>query len=514
MQEWCTGDRVQVAEYWYVETVAKTITTPSGKTRVVYVDKVHSCLIDGMQILPGTETEWPGSTIPIACVTGRVQIIDGKPRVFSLIRFSRDAQHVVNVSKSRIAETLGLSPISPWIAEAGQIEEFANEWMVAHKRPLAVLRYRGVNVGNEQAPPPQRQVWEPPINALTNFVLQEIQDIKESTSIYDPSLGDKSNETSGIAIRRRQQQSSLTNFHFIDNLARAHRFGGRIIAEVVPVIYDTERQIRIIGEDEQQRIIKVNTLWQDPETGKTHAYNLTTGKYDVTVTTGPGYTTKRQEAFELLTQLSQAYPDLVAVGGDVIFQNSDIPGADALAKRFKKRIPPELLEDDDEQAPQLPPAAKAQMAAMDQAIAQLTEALNLANEDLKGKRMDIESRERIEAEKLELEREKMVMQYNLEQMKLGDANAQFEMKAQLELVKNELAAMRSRELAEVNNEHQAGMAMLQNEHQAGMADLQHQQNIESKGMDQSHQMTMSEMQAQRQAEAAKQQSSAERPEAA
>jgi hypothetical protein len=440
VHQWNFGDRVQIAEYWHVETKRTKLylvtdgnenrvsdTVPKGWTvvqeRMVPRDVVKSCMIDGTQILPGTETTWPGSSIPIVPVLGRAMIVQGKPRLFSLVRHSKDAQKLINVCKSRIAATLSIAPISPWLAEAGQIEEFQEEWQQAHERPLVALRYRGVNVAGTPAPPPHRQVYEAPVNALSNFVLQETQDIKESTSIYDSSLGDESNETSGIAIRRRQQQSGLTNFHFIDNLSRAHRTGGRIIAEIVPVIYDTARQIRIIGEDEQQKIVMVNALWNDPESGKLRHYDLTTGKYDVTVTTGPGYTTRRQESFELLTQFAQAYPDLVALGGDVIFENSDVPGADRLAKRLKKRIPPELLDDDekakDGQKPGEP--SKAEVSQLMQQHELLTQQVQVLSQQVETKQLELESRERIATAQLDVKREEITAKSELEMAKLGSA---------------------------------------------------------------------------------------------
>jgi hypothetical protein len=440
LAQWCFGDRVQIAEYWHIETERRkqylitngsenriSDSVPDGweatAERLVSRDVIKSCMIDGTQILPGTETVWPGSCIPIVAVLGQMKVVQGKPRLFSLIRHSKDAQKLVNVAKSRIAATLGIAPISPWLVEAGQIEDFQDEWKQAHERPLAALRYHGVNIAGTPAPAPHRQVYEPPVAALSGFVLQETQDIKESTSIYDSSLGDRSNETSGVAIRGRQKQSSLTNFHFIDNLARAHRTGGRIIAEVVPVVYDTEREIRIIGEDEQERIVRVNTLWKDPETGKSHTYSLTTGKYDVTVKTGPGYPAKRDEAFELLGQFAQAYPDLMAVAGDIIFENSDIPGADRVAARLKKRIPQELLSDDekakDGQAPGEP--SKAEVSQLMQQHELLTQQVQVLSQQVETKQLELESRERIATAQLDVKREEITAKSELEMAKLGSA---------------------------------------------------------------------------------------------
>jgi hypothetical protein len=79
-----------------------------------------------------------------------------------------------------------------------------------------------------------------------------VDDMKATTGIFDASLGNQANETSGKAILRRKEQSNLTTMHYIDNLARSFKQGGDIIAEIMPKIYDTEREIEILGEDEAE----------------------------------------------------------------------------------------------------------------------------------------------------------------------------------------------------------------------------------------------------------------------
>src|SRR5262249_13710471 len=141
---------------------------------------------------------------------------------------------------------------------------------------------------------------------------------KATTSIFDPSLGVQSNEIAGVAIRQRQSQSSLSNFHFIDNLNRAIRHCGEILVDLIPKIYDMPREVRILGEDRKQQIVRVNQRYVD-EKGRDRCYDLARGKYDVTISVGPQYATQRQEAFSTLTQLAQAYPQLVQIAGDIIF---------------------------------------------------------------------------------------------------------------------------------------------------------------------------------------------------
>jgi hypothetical protein len=222
--------------------------------------------------------------------------------------------------------------------------------------------------------------------------------MKSTTGIYDASLGARSNETSGIAIQRRNVQAQTSNFHFIDNLTRSLRHTGRILVDLIPKIYDTERVARIVGEDGEQRVVKVNTPFED--NGKPVLYALDAGKYDVTVDVGPSFASKRQEAVQAMLEVIRAYPQLAQFASDLLVKNMDFPGADALAERLKKTIPPELL-DDNAKNKEIPPQIPAQMQQMQQMIEGLTGQLNEANEEKKTKLVELESKERIEMAKLE-----------------------------------------------------------------------------------------------------------------
>lgn len=448
---WVTSESVRIAEYWWIDAKPRTLQLlstgevvyrdqyeelPPGiaveKSRQVQVDTVHFAKLNGVEVLPGTETVWAGSVIPIFAVLGRQVITDGRPELFSLVRFMRDPQRLVNFYKSGIAEQIGLASRAPWVGAEGQFEGYEEQWRTANTRNHAYLSYRPVALHGQPVAPPQRQSFEPPIAALSAAAAQEVDDLKAIAGIFDASLGAQGNETSGIAITRRQQQSGLTNLHFIDNLHRAQEEAGKELAAVIPRVYDTERQVRIIGEDEEERVVRVNAQYVD-ERGKEHHYNLSAGKYDVTVSSGPSYTTKRQEAFEMLTKFAQSYPQLLQIGGDIIFRNSDTPGADELAERLKRQLPPELLADDDG-AGAIPPQVQAQLAQLTQMNQQLTQALNEASKTLETRKLDIESRERIEAMRNQA-------QLIMTEAKLGSAEGIAMLRAEIQTIGERLALL-------------------------------------------------------------------------
>lgn len=365
---WIGSDTVRIAEYWWVDE--KRV---KGKRRPQIT--INMCKTNGLEILSGddgetSKTVWPGTICNIVPVLGKQMIIDGKPRLFSVVRPQKAAQQLINYSKSRIAETLSSSPISPFMVAEGQIEGYEEQWASLNTVMRPFLTYKVIDNAGRQVPPPTRQVYEPPIQSLTAFVLQEVDDMKATTGIFDASLGNQANETSGRAILARKDQSNLTTMHYIDNLARSFKQGGDIIAEIVPKIYDTERQIEILGEDEKQKVVTINAAYKD-ESGKQRHYKVADAKMSYVVTMGQAFDSKRMESFDTMQQVLQANPDLIHMIGDIFFRNSDLAGADQIAERFAKSLPPNLQDHDD--AP-VPPKAQAQI----QQLSQHLQAINAA----------------------------------------------------------------------------------------------------------------------------------------
>jgi hypothetical protein len=353
---WIGSESVRIAEYWWVEDGKK-----DGKRRPK--PKVKFCKTNGLEILPDSETDWPGSTIPIIPVLGSQLIMKGKPRLFSVVRPQKGAQQLINYSKSRIAESLSTSPISPFIAAEGQLSGYEAQWKASNTNPTVVLFYKPVDAAGRPAPAPARQTFEPPIQALSAFVMQEVDDMKATTGIYDAALGSPgTNETSGQMVARRQQQSNLTTMHFMDNLERSFKLGGKIMEEVIPQIYDTGREITIVGKDEAEKVVQINKPYTD-DTGKQRHYKMADISLGLIVTLGRSFDSKRMESFDMMQQVIESSPNSFPMIADIFFKNSDMAGADQLAERFQKMLPPQLQPNQDES---IPPHAQAMIAQLQQ----------------------------------------------------------------------------------------------------------------------------------------------------
>jgi FtsZ-binding cell division protein ZapB len=209
-------------------------------------------------------------------------------------------------------------------------------------------------------------------------------DIQGALGMYSASLGQPSNEKSGKAIIARQREGDTGTFHYHDNLARAIRHLGRILVDMIPKVYDSNRTVRIIGQDGETQNVKLNPQMQQAsyKAGGSSIYNLNIGIYDVAVSTGPSYTTKRQEAAEGMAQLFQGQPQLMSVIGDLFFRNLDWPGSEDIADRMKLMLPPQIAQaeqKDGEQSPEV----QAVMAQAEQAIQQKDQSLQQAVEYIK-----------------------------------------------------------------------------------------------------------------------------------
>jgi Phage P22-like portal protein len=390
---WEEVDIVQLTSGKVLEkSLLEKITLPDGvrvvKERRASVPRIKWAKINGVEVLERTDI--PGMWIPIIPVVGEEDFVDGKKVTSGVIRYAKDAQRMFNYMKTAEAEMIGLAPKAPFIVMEGQLEGYEKQWDSANTKNWGYLQYKPKSVAGQPAPPPQRTAWEPPVQAITQSIVQSIDDLKATTGIYDDALGKQSNAESGKAIERRTSQSQVSNFHYLDNLSRSLRHAGRIIVNWIPKIYDTPQTVRIIGDDGEVDFAQINQIFH--ENGEEKSHFLDHGTYDVTVDTGPSYQTKRQEAVASMLELTKIYPQAMQIIGDLLVSNMDWQQARECAARIKKTIPPNILDDGKED---IPPQAKAQMSQMNQMVQTLGKHLEEAYKIINTKQVETTSKERI-----------------------------------------------------------------------------------------------------------------------
>lgn len=407
---WVTEDKIRVAEYYVVEREKyKTIYRLSdGSVSEIKPDEDSGLTVDDYRVIYKKVIKWykitastilergvfPGQWLPIIPVVGDEITYEGKRRFVSLTRNARDPQKMLNFWRSAEAERIALAPKAKWVMYEGQDEGYEFEWSNSHKSNKPVLHAKLIVDGGTALPLPQRESPAAMDTAIIQASKEAIDAIKACTGIFDASLGATSNETSGKAINARQRESDTSNFHFSDNFAKSLRHCCRVIVDMIPEVYDTERTVRIIGKDMAEKVMTINKEY-DAE-GK--LYDLSAGHYDVIVETGPSYMSKRQETADTISQLGQTDPTIIASMRDLLLQYMDLPTE--VVERARKTIDPALL--DDKSNPNNPQALQAQLQQSQQMIQQLDQAIqamSAENEALQrqvdNKSMDIQSKQAI-----------------------------------------------------------------------------------------------------------------------
>lgn len=302
----------------------------------------------GEQVLE--EHNWPGSMIPIIQCSGDEIYVDGRRIFQGLITQAKSTQQLFNYGMTQQAIHLSLTPRAPYVAAAGQVDNYIDQWKNANSRNWGVLLYDPLTVDGQLVPAPQRTAPASPDTGWIQWNQQMTGLMKSIIGMYENNLGQRGNEVSGRAIMAREQQGDNATYHYADNFGRAIAHTGRVCLEVIPYYYDAEQIVTIVGEDGKRKPMPINKelpAQVDPVTGAVEAIiqnDIKKGKYSVTIDSGPSYQTKRQEQADTINQLVKVAPQLMEIGPDLILKVQDIPGAEDFAERAKVMLPPPIQQ--------------------------------------------------------------------------------------------------------------------------------------------------------------------------
>ena len=368
---------------------------PTTARRRVMNDEVEWFKIAGHSIVD--RRAWPGKYIPIVRVVGEETIIEGKMDCKGHTRALKDPQRMYNYWMSEATTQVALQTKTPYIAPAEAIEGLENYWGKANLDESAVLPYNALGEAGVQIPPPQRTPAPQMANAYIEGMRLCENQLMMASGQYQSQFGENENAKSGKAINERQRQGDNATYHFIDNLAIATGYTGKILIDLIPKIYDTERVVRILAKDGTESQIQINPnaeqAYQDQGEQEDQSvaaiFNPNVGRYEVESDVGPGYATRRQEAFNAMTQIAAQNENFMQVAGDLLWKSADFPMADELAERWERIIPPNISgKGPSPEVQQL----QGQLQQAQDAIAKLNEQLQSKDKDINIKAYDAESR--------------------------------------------------------------------------------------------------------------------------
>ncbi len=356
-----TGETVDITKMGEAQAGALDI----QQVREVETYKVEKYLVTGEEVLEGP-IDWAGKYIPIVPVMGaEIPLKNGVMR-YGVVRFARDPQQIMNFAETAAAEAIAMAPKTPWLATPTMIGKYKSQWDQINLQNQPYLLYEVDPLASATGGAPKRESGPEIPAALLSQSDRAAEQLKRVTGIYEASLGQRSNETSGIAIARRQSEGDTANAHFSDNLMHSLIYTGRILVDLIPRIYDNQRIMRLhLDTSGKPQPVQINQLAIDPETKlpvigddgqPIYINDLSTGTFDVRVTVGRSFLSKRMEAVGAMLEFAKSLPPQAQLLFlDLIAKNSDWPGAEEVSKRLRSLIPPAALADpDDPNAPKPP----------------------------------------------------------------------------------------------------------------------------------------------------------------
>src|SRR5262245_31587556 len=303
---WQDSEKIRIAEYWCVEPYTATLgllqtgetieldkipkslwgTLGIVKTRKAERNRIEQYIVDGNEILEGPH-DWAGSLIPIIPCIGAEINIDGYMHRQGIIRNSKDAQRLYNYWRATAAEAIALAPKSPIMATPDMVKGYEAMWNQANVTTFPYLLYNP-DPNSPDGKPYRNPQPEPPAAMWQEQQIAQ-DDMKGTTGIYDAALGAQSNETSGRAILARERQGDTSNFVYFDNFNAAIRRTGQVLLDLIPKIYDTDRIIRVLDPEDIENFVPINRTVMDGPNGPVVINDLSVGRFDVRVKTGPSF---------------------------------------------------------------------------------------------------------------------------------------------------------------------------------------------------------------------------------
>ena len=408
------GD-IKLADFFYIENTESEI-SKGGKTRKIKTKKVMRYRLSGADVLE--TTVFPGKYIPIIPVYGEECWNKGERFLKSLIRGGKDGQMMFNLWKSMEAELLMKQPQAPIMAAEGQLAGYEDGYI--NPALLQVLTYKNTDLDGNVVGAPQRLAPPQIPTGIVNAARQSVDDIKSSMGLYSAALGQRSNETSGIAIQNRQEEGSTATYHFKDNLNRSVAQVGRVLESARKDVMDTARVVRGIDSEDNVKYIGINGKLVK---GQEQSFDFTSGDFDIRVKTGSNFASKREESSALLGEIIKGNPEMMSVLGDLWAKNLDVAGSEALHDRLEKLIPPQLKSVSEGESEV--DAEKEQLKAD---VAEMQHLLEQASQAVESKQSEQEAKLQAEVNKMQMQQQEAQMDAQLRAEELAIKKDELEFK--------------------------------------------------------------------------------------
>lgn len=487
------------------------------------------------------EQEWDGQWIPLIPVVGReLQPFDGKERVIGMIANAKDSVRLVNYAASGAVEMAALEPKAPFMLDPKQIEGFEPWWQNINTRNLTYAPYHALIDGQPTPPPSRVQVDVSRLGPNMQILSMGGSMLQSSMSTFDPALGKQPTaHRSGRALEALQGQTQEANSHYLDNVATISiPYEALVWLDLAPKVYDRAgRVVRILkgeGPKPSSDLVMLGQPFTRTAKGRPQAildgttgqpvdadhpmaqgalhFDLSKGRYGVSVQVGKSHASLLQEGNDALTAVIQAEPGLLQVIGPEWAKYQDRPGMKAVADILKRNRDHQMpwlsdqgtqnLQADNQklqqQLQQVTQAAQQmkQQIDTDSVKYQMQHQTDVALKDLESK-TTIQIQQMKDATQIEVARINAAKEGMIAEREAAEERLATGLKIQADAAKQALDHGHAANQAELDRQHELRTTGLEHGAAAGAALQDHAQNLTE--AEQGNQHALEQADAQRQA---------------
>ena len=290
--------------------------------------------------------------VPLIPAYGNFNIVDNKIIYHGVIEKLLDPQRVHNYTMSRYIEEVALSPKAKFFMTADQAKGHTSSLstMNIDNKPVQLYNHA------DGQPAPYQAGGAKANPALSELAMASSTAITKASGLFAASMGDNPALQSGVAIEQLQERGDTGTIDYFESLEIAISHTARVLVDAIPRVYDTERQVRVLGEDGAFEMSTLNERVVDRQSGQVKVLNdLSKGVYDVTCTVGKSFRSRQQETMAAILEMAQVDPSVLQTGKDIVLNSSDAAGMDLIAERERIQllkagvIPPTQWTDEEKQ---------------------------------------------------------------------------------------------------------------------------------------------------------------------
>lgn len=306
--------------------------------------RVHKYILGATRVLED-EGYIAGTCIPVIPGYGKRWFVDGVERCMGHVRLAKDAQRLVNMTRSKIGEISALSAIEKPIVTPQQIAGHQPMWEQDNVKnyPYLLLNEITDAEGNTLPTAPIGYTRPPQIPPATAALLQvteqDLQDLLGNQQAGEKMVSNIAEKT----VELIQQRLDMQTFIYISNFAKTMRRAGEVWLGMARELYaEKGRRMKAIEADgETVRGVELMRPIVDPKTGEQRMQNdLSRAKYGVSVEVGPSSSSKRAATVRSLTNLlgMTQDPEAQQVLFSMILTNIEGEGLSDVRQWFRQRM--------------------------------------------------------------------------------------------------------------------------------------------------------------------------------